>query len=167
MASASTYVPIASVTLTSNGTVSFSSIPQTYTDLVVVGSLRTAYAATSDSIALDFTYGATEYSYTMLRGDGASATSTRATNQYAIYSSLVPAANQGAAFGTYIAHIFNYANTTTYKTALVRTNDANGQTSAVVGLRRNTAAINYVEIAGGNGAIVAGSTVTLYGILAA
>ena len=63
----------------------------------------------------------------------------------------------------------NYANTTTYKTAITRTTKAEGSTEASVGLWPNTAAISTVtvELSGSGNTFVAGSTFTLYGITAA
>jgi hypothetical protein len=67
-----------------------------------------------------------------------------------------------------IISILNYANTTTYKTALSRANNAAGGVDAVVGLWRSTAAINSIKMAiGGGYSYAAGTTFTLYGIAAA
>jgi hypothetical protein len=68
-----------------------------------------------------------------------------------------------------IIQIQNYANTTTYKTALVRINATDFRTYASVVLwRKSPEAINRVNIkmeASGN--FATGSTFTLYGIAAA
>jgi hypothetical protein len=61
----------------------------------------------------------------------------------------------------------NYANTTTYKTTLARTNDALLQARASVGLWRNTSAINSILVSYYGYNFDAGSTFTLYGIQAA
>jgi hypothetical protein len=83
----------------------------------------------------------------------------------------VPAASSTAnIYGSFEAHILNYTNATTYKTAIVRQGfDLNGSggTSLTVGMKNTTAAVTMVEIGGGNNAISAGSTATLYGIRAA
>ena len=78
-------------------------------------------------------------------------------------------------FATSIVQINNYANTSVYKTALIRGNSINPSTSAsnattLVGLWRSTAAINSITIyseGGGSYYIASGSTFTLYGIKAA
>jgi len=61
----------------------------------------------------------------------------------------------------------NYANTTTYKTFLVRGANTAGNIDADVGLWRSTAAINSVTVLIGSGSLSSGSTFTLYGIAAA
>jgi anti-sigma-K factor RskA len=72
---------------------------------------------------------------------------------------------------THILQIFNYSNTTTYKTQITRANSAGNGVDACVGLWRSTAAINAVSVAtstyGGSTAVQIGSTFTLYGIKAA
>jgi hypothetical protein len=74
----------------------------------------------------------------------------------------------GASGSNSIIDIMNYSNTTTYKTALHRFNDANAIVFAIVGLWRNTAAINQVRVFSTNAVNFAvGSTFTLYGIKAA
>ena len=160
-------VPIASVTLATTGGILFSNVPQTYQDLFVVASLRGEYASSVDVAILEWGY-TTNYSYTGLRGLGSSADSYRGTGAYGIYCNSIPAATSTAGiYGAFEAHILNYANTTTYKTALVRQAfDLNGSggTSLTVGMKNTTAAVTMVEIGGGNNALSAGSTATLYGI---
>lgn len=164
---ASTYTPIATTTLGSNsGTVTFSSIPSTYTDLVLVinsGATQAVDAImrfNNDSTAL--------YSFTTLSGDGTSATSARRSAKTEIYLDWV-ASLPTTITDNMIVQIMNYSNTTTYKTAIARHNLASGGTDAIVGLWRSTSAINRVDIinAGSAGIFLAGSTFTLYGITAA
>jgi hypothetical protein len=61
----------------------------------------------------------------------------------------------------------NYSNTTTYKTAIARSNDASMQTEATVGMWRNTAAVTSVTFWCDTTTLKAGSTAALYGIAAA
>ena len=63
--------------------------------------------------------------------------------------------------------IMNYSNTTTYKTALSRSNNANTGTDAIVGLWRSTAAINSIVVLISGNQFATGSTFTLYGIKSA
>jgi hypothetical protein len=69
-----------------------------------------------------------------------------------------------------IIHIQNYANTTTFKTSISRiARETYGQ-AEVVGLWRNTSAINSVSFiltGGGSTNFKAGTVITLYGIKAA
>jgi hypothetical protein len=69
---------------------------------------------------------------------------------------------------TAIAHIQNYSNTTTHKTVISRGGSPATNSSPMVGLWRNTSAINSIKISLQSGtALKSGSTFTLYGIKAA
>lgn len=164
MAAGPTYEPIATTTLSSSSTdVQFSSISSAYTDLVLVIAGKDTTSTYSPYIQFngDTT---TNYSQTYLYGDGTSAVSSRASTTATVYQGSL-----GATQGNIIVHIMNYANTTTYKTALIRINAANFRTySSVVLWRKTPEAINRVNIkmeSGGN--FATGTTFTLYGILAA
>jgi len=113
MAAGSTYTPIATTTLGSATTsYSFSSIPSTYTDLIMVWN---GTAAAQDNVSLRFNSDtATNCSVTRLRGDGSTASSSRWSNINMIYGSI--ADTSGSSTVTW--HVMNYANSTTYKTAL-------------------------------------------------
>jgi hypothetical protein len=164
---AATYEPIATVTLGSNQTdVSFSSIPSTYTDLVLIANC--AGSANDLQVALRYNDDATsQYSVTELYGNGTSAGSYRiSTTAW----SLSPDVSLKNTLGqnNYIINVFNYANTTTYKTGLCRTNAIGSTypgTAASVGLWRKTPeAINKITLVGG---FLSGSTFTLFGIKSA
>jgi hypothetical protein len=174
MPAGNTYVAIATQTVsgTSTQSITFSSIPSTYTDLVLVVVGGTA--SQGDNIFLRFNSDSgTNYSYTELRGNGSAASSARASNQNAAY--LQSAIGGGATLGqNYIANIMNYSNTTTNKTVISRANQADGSTSypgvgAYVNLWRNTAAITTVLLGrtGAGASLQDGTVVSLYGIAAA
>ena len=163
-----TYEPIATTTLASAAaSYTFSSIPATYTDLVLV--LNSIADSTAFHIYAQFNSDtATNYSQTIVYGDGTSALSTRESSQnQARYS--YGAAVRTTSPTTTIITILNYANTTTFKTSLARNNRASDGVDAIVSLWRKTPeAINTIKIynsAAANFAI--GSTFTLYGIKAA
>jgi hypothetical protein len=64
--------------------------------------------------------------------------------------------------------IMNYSNTSTYKTCVYRSDLAAGLSMAGVGLWRSTAAINSIAVIGYTTSnLLAGSTLTLYGIASA
>ena len=79
--------------------------------------------------------------------------------------------NTGASFnniwGQYNISIQNYANATTYKSVLIRSGAATGETNAIVGLWRSTNAITSINLYATAGQWAAGSTFTLYGIKSA
>ncbi len=165
---AATYEPIATTTFSSTSIdYTFSSIPATYTDLVLVASQN--QSGTSDyGIRFNGDSGG-NYSRTVLYGNGSAAGSTRgsttATRISCSYYGYPPSA--ASTFGVGIISIMNYANTTTYKTLLARSNSAGSGLDANVGTWRNTAAITSVTILLDAGTFSVGSTFTLYGIKAA
>ena len=159
-----TYEPIATTTLGSAAnTITFSSIPATYTDLKIVwfgiqSTSQFRFRFNNDT--------ATNYSYNVLQGDGTSASSSRFATQSFIYASTSAAATYGAFMSI---DVMSYAGSTN-KTALVTTSrDLNGSGSVDrgIGLWRSTAAINRVDLYLGSGNMNAGATATLYGIKSA
>lgn len=160
-----TYEPIATNTVSGSSTnsVSFTSIPSTYTDLVlIVNSSKTS--GTVVNIYLQFNGDSgSNYSATGMYGTGSVIGSFRQTST--IWGI---AGNQTTTQSNTICHIMNYTNTTTYKTFLRRNNDASDSTSAGVAMWMNTAAINRVDcLLSASNYFTAGSTLTLYGIKAA
>jgi hypothetical protein len=175
---ASTYEPIATTTLGSTtDTVTFSSIPATYTDLVLIAAARdssTSYYNAQFGLRFNGDTAA-NYSTTEVTGDGTSATSGRTSNQTWAILGKVPNQTSGyssSTFGATVFQIMNYANTTTYKTVLSRSNylfgSTDGYVTAKVGLWRKTPeTINSVSVYTNSGyGFVSGSTFTLYGIKA-
>ena len=160
-----TYVALDKVTIsgTSTNTVTFSSISQNYTDLILVIEGTSTGANIDFPIRFNGDTGA-NYSRTYLYGNGSSTSSGRASNDT---SMGLPNLDTGR--GVSISHIFNYANTTTFKTGLGRTSGAPSYgVSAIVGLWRNTAAITSLTVfAAGANFYGNGTTLSLYGIKAA
>lgn len=158
-----TYEPIYTTTLGSNQTsVSLSSFGG-YTDLIIVLNGKTD--VNTANISLQFNSDTnTNYSYRALQGDGSSATSAGAGNlDRAIIGNL-----GNPNFGTLIAQIFNYTNTTTYKTVLTRNNSTDARVQLSANLWRSTSAITSATLVMQSGYyLLSGSTITLYGIAAA
>ena len=165
MPAGSTYTPIATTTLGSAAaSYTFSSIPSTYTDLILVSNFAVTTASANVYGQLNGDT-ATNYSDTWLRGDGTTASSFRDTSTAQFWfssSSYATSANP-----MHISHFQNYANTTTYKTVLIRDNNAGGAVGGGVALWRSTAAITSIKIHTSAGNLAAGSTFTLYGLAAA
>jgi hypothetical protein len=162
-----TYTPIATTTLSSNASsYTFTSIPQTYTDLILIA----VPLATSNGQASFIRVGngsidsGSNYSMTALGGNGTSATSIRRTNATEYAVEYLPAADTTSK-DIIMVHFMNYSNTSVYKTFLSRSGNASYGTDATVGLWRNTAAINQISIT--SGAYATGSTFSLYGIASA
>ncbi len=108
------------------------------------------------------------YSDTIFRGNGTTASSAKDSNAPGMDIGITAISTDAATFQTpTIIQIMNYANTTTYKTALIRTSNATAMVSAIVGLWRSTAAINEIDIVHRGTGWDIGSTAALYGIAAA
>ena len=161
----STYEPIATSTVSGQVRITFSSIPSTYTDLrlVFTGTL-------SDSSAeLGMYYNSlsgTPYSGTVLQGDGTTLTTSRVANRDVLYvaNNVFIGSTQSLA----TVDIFNYANTSVNKTALITlSNDKNGSGTVQrqVAMYRNTSAISTINLEVFTGTLT--GTATLYGILKA
>ena len=172
MASAPTYTPIAATTLGSNtASVTFNSFSG-YTDLIIVINGRTTRANVSDAVNVIFNSdNSNSYSFTLLYGDGSSASSGQAANTSSHTLGRLIGTSSTTQPSMLIGQIMNYSNTSTYKTILSRS--ANQITNnygvyANVGLYRSTSAITSMTLTPAVGPnFVAGSTFTLYGILAA
>lgn len=161
-----TYEPIATTTLSSSS-VSFTSIPQTYTDLRLI---IVAYVSSGNSSpAMLFNNNSSAiYSQTTLYGSGSSAGSQ---------------ANAGAAIfnvgfngltttpHTYDINIFNYTGSTnkTYLNIGSENDNGSGYTFRDVGLYRSTSAITRIDLSNQSGGVPTNffGTATLYGIKAA
>ena len=156
-----TYEAIESKTLPSSAaSVEFTAIAADWTDLVLImnGSL-TGTGAVYCEFNGDT---AANYSSTYIQGQSGSASSNRDNKIY-----LFGLLTSGSGPNTGIAHIMNYANTTTYKTVISRANDT-ATVNANVGLWRATpAAITSIVLKLSANNFAAGSTFTLYGIKAA
>jgi hypothetical protein len=167
MAAGNTYTPIQSITTSGSVTsVTFSSIPSTYTDLVLIGNTKFSGNRTFLNMRVNGDT-ATNYSYTGVWGNGTTAGSDL-TSSYN-YGEMGVISDQ---WQTNTLHLLNYANTTTYKIWLARGNSlgstASQDLNAYVNLWRSTAAINSIYLAPANGlSITDGTMFTLYGILAA
>ncbi len=165
-----TYTLIASNTLGSAASsVTFSSIPTTYTDLVLV--MYCWQPSSTGELQIQFNSDTgSNYSYTRVEANHNGVESLRSSNNTKIF---VGALSTSSYPTVSIVNIQDYANTSTYKTALVRQNCPYTTTAfptnagAVVGLWRSTSAITSIVIDqfnSGSGNFDTGSTFKLYGI---
>jgi hypothetical protein len=160
-----TYDKIASTTLGSAASdITFTSISGTYTDIVMVGtwSVTTGSAALYAQIGNGSVDTGSNYSYTLLRGDGSSAASSRQSNVTVLVLDSVSASG----LANSITSLQNYSNTTTNKTLLTRQNNSGSNVGAYVNLWRSTAAINTIKVFPSASTFIAGTIFTLYGIKA-
>jgi hypothetical protein len=165
----STYTTIATQTVSSDtGTVTFSSIPATYTDLVLVINAKSPATTGNNPVFRLNGDSGSNYSYTYISGNGSSAGSGRLSGSSTGVLGLRSQSLNTTFTYLSITHFMNYSNTATYKTVLTRSGDATLGVEGGVALWRSTAAVNQIdcyEFAAG--AWATGSTLSLYGIKAA
>jgi hypothetical protein len=165
MPAGNTYEAIATQSLGSAAaSVTFSSIPGTYTDLVLVSNpIYSTTAATKLQINNSTAF---LYSGIWLQGNGSTAGSLR--NSSGDSSMVVNYFNNTSSDKPMqIFNFQNYSNATTFKTYLIREDNAGAGISAFVGLFRDTAAITQFKLSATTGNYSIGSTFSLYGIKAA
>lgn len=164
---AATYEPIATTTLSSAASsITFSSIPGTYTDLRLVLVLKfTASAA----VYLRFNNNTTNtYSWTELQGDGTSATSSRGSDTAGF--ALGNVAFDPSQWGMATVDIFSYTGSTNKTSLTQRADDTNGAGNVMssVSLWKNTSAITRIDLINqASTTFQTGTIATLYGILKA
>jgi hypothetical protein len=134
---APTYELIATTTGTS---ATFTSIPQTYTHLVL--AYRGNFSSTNDQFAVRFNNDtAANYSDSSLAGTGTAAGSGYDTNNTAIYCGFVTNTSDNSCE----LSIFNYTNTNLNKQVLNKFGSTQTQVSIDAGLWRSTSAINRID----------------------
>lgn len=159
----STYTPITSQTLTgSAASITFSNIPQFYSDLVIVVSPT---LTSTEDLQMRFNSDtSSNYSYHVMWASGSATGTARASNQTVLrYSYVTDPATAGGTQS--IININNYSNITTNKTIIIRTGLASDGLDLMVGQWRNTSAIESITLLlSGTGQYNTGSTFNLYGI---
>jgi hypothetical protein len=151
---------VASVTLGSGGT-----IPQTYTDLVLVVSGKSTSGIVNWGLRFNGDTGS-NYSRTLMFGNGSTGGGSRQTSSTSANPGFLTTAGSPT-----IIQIMNYRNTTTYKSWIARAGDASDSVSASVGLWRgstgsatNQPITSITLFSDGSTSIAEGTTFTLYGI---
>jgi hypothetical protein len=169
-----TYFKIASVTVGSGGAASidFTSIPSTYTDLVLKLSTRGARADVWDYIRVTFNGNTNSiYSYRYLEGSGSAASS--GNNAAAAPPQIIGVTSGSTAtastFGNAEIYIPNYAGSTNKSISVDSVGETNATTiymNLVASLFASTAAISEISLKPSSTAatFLQHSTATLYGI---
>ena len=167
-----TYTAIATVTVTGStqASLDFNSIPATYTDLLLLLSLRDdkSGAGTWTGVKIQFNGNSSNYSTRYLYGDGSSTGSGSDSTSNYIGGWQNSLANTASTFGSGSVYIPNYAgsnNKSISTDSVSETNATGALANLVAGLWSNTSAITSIAItcaSGGNW--VQYSTATLYGI---
>jgi hypothetical protein len=161
-----TFIKIASVTVGSGGasSIDFTSIPSTYTDLVLKLSGRST--ANDNWANISFNGSTASFSSRGLFGDGSSSGSySRSDNVNTIANNTSSATANTFSNGE--IYIPNYAgsNNKSYSVdSVTENNGTSALTSLVAGLRSNTAAITSITLTPNSGNFAQYTTATLYGI---
>ena len=170
---ANTYEAIATVTVGSGGasSISFSSIPATYTDLSLLISARTDGSEIDRLINLTFNGSTSGYSTRELLANPPTVSSLSWSSAAQIYLFQMAASSATAnTFGNIQAYIPNYAGSNNKSLScdgVTETNATSGTNrllSLSASLWANTAAITSINLTPQAGNFVQYSTATLYGI---
>jgi hypothetical protein len=162
---AATYTPIASITLgAAASSVTFNSIPQTYTDLILIAVTKRNATGLGEANMQLTVNGDTSAAYSTTLIYESPGTTRQANTSTFDYASGT-CGDGGFIFNS--INLMNYSNATTYKTVLTRNGypQTNAQVRIGVGLWRNTAAITSLTFTPANGFAIE-STFNLYGIQA-
>lgn len=168
---AKTYEPITSTTLGANAaTITISSLPSTYTDLLVVTYLKATTNDVGCGIYFNSDNAGTSYGRDWVFGYSTTASSTRSTSASTIGNLAYNTGLSNTIFNVYKVNIMQYANTSINKHILYSVGNIQGTMSNTevgigVGLWRSTSAISsFTLTVGGGASFTTGSKVTVYGI---
>lgn len=163
---------ISSVTVGAGGAASIdlTSIPGTYTDLVLVYSIRDSSTpgTAQGTLKVTFNGSATSYSGKMLYGNGSAAASANSGTTYFDITHDNSGSSTASTFSNCIITIPNYAGSTNKSVSIDTAIEANATNALGVigaGLWSNTSAITQITLTPASGTISQYSTAYLYGLL--
>lgn len=166
-----TYTLIASNTLSSSAaSVTFSSIPSTYTDLEIRWSVRSTNASDFENIIIEFNSDTgSNYSRTSLTGSGSAASSNRATSaatwNQAITNGATSTSNTFGSGALYIPSYTSTANKVGSNFGVQETNATAANIRVNAYLYQTSSAISSMKFSSANSEnFVSGSSFFLYGI---
>jgi hypothetical protein len=146
---------------TTASSVTFSSIPATYRDLILVSKPQQTLSNTETPVRFNGDSG-TNYSQVVMFGNG----STTGSFGFGGRTNI----NIGTSFTGSITQSFlqimDYSATDKHKTTLLRVDNSADATAAGADRWANTAAITSINISVATGTFAAGSTFSLYGVIA-
>jgi len=154
-----TYRPLATVTLgSSTSAVTFSSIPGTYRDLILVLD-GTASVGINGSVYFNSDTTAANYPYLRMTGNGSTASSNSGNNIWFDFQTSKSMA---------VIQIMDYSATDKHKTSLSRWNNPASVIGATAIRWTNTAAVTSLQVKDTNNSatFASGSTFSLYGVIA-
>jgi len=158
-----TYTPLATVTVASAvSSVSFSSIPASYRDLIIV---HNNFGTTNNDSNGNFRFNGDSgsnysrvYAFSEAGGSPVSGSGTGGTSLQVF--------GLRTTIGTSITQIMDYSATDKHKTTLTRTNTPDHLVSMWAGRWANTSAINTIQLNAFSGNFAVGSVISMYGVIA-
>lgn len=158
-------------TSTGDTSVTFNSVPQTYSDLLIRMSVRDNANAAVHNIALKFNNNSSSYNGTFFYSEGSTAgAGATGRNDFAQGSYAMANTSRADSFSIIDAYVFDYTNSSRYKcitydNALANNSLTSGGMNYWHSIWSNNAAITTVTITEIDGAaFIANSTFYLYGI---
>lgn len=169
-----TYINISTVTVGSGGasSIAFTSIPQTYTDLVLLTSWRTSRASVADYVALSFNSLTTSFALRFLGGNGSSANTAfyNTSPDSRIGGQAVGNNSTASIFSNGSIYISNYTSSINKPYSIDGTREDNTTANEMAlgaGLWSNVSAITSITLTSwGGSTILEHSSASLYGIKA-
>jgi len=169
---ANTMTLISSVTVGSGGasSIDFTSIPSTYTDLVLKVTARGTQAAIAADCYLKYNASGSGFSDRAIVGNGGTASSFSDTGAQMYWFSIPCASSTASTFGNAELYVPNYAgsNNKSSSSDAVTENNSSATGSAYAhlyaGLWANSAAINQITLTNSGGNFAQFSTAYLYGV---
>jgi len=166
-----TYEPIATTTLGSTvSSYTFSSIPQTYSDLRLVATVQRGTAGSGWYVTLNCNGNTgANYGYQIMTAYGGTIAfqGFSSVNDTAIYCNINDPGG-ASQWALVVADIINYTSTTVHKGMLIShgnaVNGTYGQTSRTGGNFFSSSAITSLTLNGANYNLASGSQLTLFGI---
>lgn len=156
------YIPLATVTLASSASsVTFSNIPATYRDLVLLHSSQNSTQAANTWFRYNGDTGS-NYNGVVMSSQGGNITSSSYSNNGVGFVG----STENGAIGNLTVNIFDYAQTDKHKTAVSRNSVSPNNVSSRVLRWASTSAITSINIQTDGGTWAAGATFSLYGIVA-
>lgn len=164
---ANTYTLIQSITVGAGGaaSIAFSSIPQTYTDLVLVSSLRSTSTSNDLAMTLAFNGSTSNFTSIYLYGNIPGGTAVSGSNAF-YHGNLNGNGSTANIFTSTSLYIPNYAGSTNKSYSVNNTMENNSTTSypfLVAGLWSVTSAITSITISNASN-FAQYSSASLYGI---
>lgn len=164
---ATTYEAIATVTVGSGGaaSITFSSIPGTYTDLVIQASLKGDSGIGDAQVKTNFNGSTSSYTRRNIVGEGSSITNQSASDAITVLQNIPSlTANTFASTFIYIPNYTSSNNKSFSSDTVVENNATLAYAGMYAALWSDTSAITSVALIPNNGSFVQYSSATLYGI---